>query len=617
MSILICNSLDIEVGGTLLLQNVSFRVERGEKIGLIGENGAGKTTLLKAIVGELPLAKGSLDRASTIGYLPQTPADDYATGTVFDVMLSEKKEILEMRDAISRLEVLMAESTNEKILEQYGNLIERYERSGGYALEAQIRRILSGLGLGEDYTKKVSELSGGQKTRLALSKLLLIQPELLILDEPTNHLDIDALEWLEKFLQSYPGSLIVVSHDRYFLDRVVNKILFIQDGNIKQYAGNYSAYELQRALEEKSLLREAQKINTKIALLEEYIRRHGAGIKAKQAKGREKQLQKIKPVPVPKAFKTLNLNFGTVNRSGNLVLDVRNVSVTYGKKVIFKNINFSIRRGERIALLGHNGVGKTSLLKAIIGKIPYSGTIVLGANVSVGYYSQEHEDIGIKDTVIDEIRYSSKLDEQQIRKLLARYGFRGDDVFKNLKTLSGGEKSRLALCKLFLTNGNLLLLDEPTYHLDIKTRDMLEEALLDYEGTVLVVSHDRYFLNKIINKVAILTANAVEIFEGDYTDYLEFKEQKNVNGQLEDKQNKDETFARIYQEKSKASRRKEKKLKNLEQEIAQVETALRELETELGSIYGNYEQVLILNDKYNELKIKYDDLLQEWLELAD
>mgnify|MGYP000897090595 CR=1 FL=1 len=617
MSILFCDNIDAEVAGTLILQDVSFRVEKGEKVGLIGENGAGKTTLLKAIVGEQPLVKGNIYRPLTIGYLSQTPADKYASGTVFDIMLSEKKEILEMRDAISCLETRMSETIDEKILEQYGNLIEKYERSGGYALEAQIRRILTGLGLGEDYTKNVSLLSGGQKTRLALCKLLLTQPDLLVLDEPTNHLDIDALEWLEKFLQNYPGSLLVVSHDRYFLDRVVNKILFIQEGKVKQYTGNYSAYELQRALEEKSLLREAQKINTKIALLEEYIRKHGAGIKAKQAKGREKQLQKIKPVPVPKTSKNLNLDFGTVNRSGSLVLEVRDLSVAYGKKVVFKNINLSIRRGERIALLGRNGVGKTSLLKAITGKIPYNGIIDLGANVSVGYYSQEHEDIGLKDTVIDEIRYSSKLDDQQIRNVLARYGFRGDDVFKNLKTLSGGEKSRLALCKLFLTHGNLLLLDEPTNHLDIRTRDMLEEALQDYEGTILVVSHDRYFLDRIVNKVAVLTASGLEMFEGDYTAYLEYKEQKNDAIQLKDNKNGDEAFAKVYQEKSKINKRKERKLKNLEQEIAKAETALRELEIELGSIHGNYERVLILNDKYNDLKIKYDGLLMEWLELAE
>jgi len=616
MSILFCNNLDIEVAGNLLLEDVSFRIERGEKIGLIGENGAGKTTLLKAIIGELSLAKGSIERPLTIGYLPQKPADSFENGTVFEIMLLEKKEILEMREAISRLEIQLSEATDEKTLIQYGNLRENYERSGGYALEAQIRRILTGLGLERDHSKNIAELSGGQKTRLALSKLLLTRPDLMVLDEPTNHLDVDALEWLEKFLESYPGSLIVVSHDRYFLDRVVNKILLIQNGKVKQYSGNYSAYELQRALEEKSLLRESQKINKKIASLEEYIRRHGAGIKAKQAKGRERQLKKITAVTGPKISKSINLNFGEVNRAGDLVLDVNDLSVAFGENIIFKNISFSIRRGERIALLGRNGVGKTSLLKAITGKIPYSGKIKLGANVSIGYYSQEHEDIGLKDKVIDEIRYSSQLDDPQIRSLLARYGFRGDDVFKSIKTLSGGEKSRLALCKLFLTRSNLLLLDEPTNHLDIKTRDMLEDAIQDYEGTVLVVSHDRYFLNRIINKVAVLTANSLEMFEGDYTAYLEFKEQ-NAESQLEDKQNKDEAFAKIYQEKSKANRRREKKLINLEQEIAKMETALKELEIELESLQGDYEQVLILNEKYNNLKAEYDDLLEEWIELAD
>lgn len=611
-----CNNLDIDVSGEKLLKNITFKLEPGEKAGLVGVNGSGKTTLLKAVIGEIPYGKGEIFCNASIGYLPQTPVKNVQQGSVFEIMLAEKKDILKLRTDLRYLEIKMSEQADERVFEQYSTLTEKYERSGGYALEAQIRKILSGLGLSEDYSKDLTVLSGGQKTRLALAKLLLRAPELLILDEPTNHLDIEALEWLEGYLGSYKGALIVVSHDRYFLDRIVNKILFIRDGKLKEYKGNFSEFELQRALEEKTAAREAEKINRKIASLEEYIRRYKAGIKAKQARGRERQLKKIQPVNVPSSKKPVSISFENSLRSGHKVLEINNLSVSFNWKKVFENVNLELRRGDKVALLGKNGVGKTTLLKAVLGRVPYEGQVSLGANVKIGYYSQEHEDVGLRGTVIDEIRYSSSLEDPQIRSILARFGFCGEDVFKPLSVLSGGEKSRIALCKLFLARGNLLLLDEPTNHLDVETREILEEALMDYDGTVLLVSHDRYFLDKVVNKVAFLTPKGLKIFEGDYTSYRD-KIQKENEETASSGSNKFVKLAKIYQEESKRIRRQERLIKQLEDEIMEKELKLKEIEAKMEEAANNYEAVLSLHEEYEKVRDELDKLMENWLEHVD
>lgn len=616
MSILFCKNLDIEIAGNKLLSNITFRLEHGQKAGLIGANGAGKTTLLGAIMGNISYQKGRIYRPEIIGYLPQTIINlQEDQETVLDSMLAERQDILEMRSNLRFLEIKMAQQADEKTVEQYGELREQYERSDGYALEAQVRRILSGLGLEKEQNKDTKHLSGGQKTRLALGKLLLKEPELLILDEPTNHLDIEALEWLENYLANYSGAVLVVCHDRYFLDSVAEEILFIKDGQLKQYPGNYSEFELQRTVEEKTLTREAERMNKKISALEEYIRRHGAGIKAKQARGRETQLKKLTPIIVSKTTKPLNLNLGSTLRTGDMVIDISDLSIEYYQKTIFENVNLQLCRGDRVALLGKNGVGKTSLLKAIIGKVPYKGTIRMGANVTPGYYSQEHEDIGLRDNVIDEIRYSSNLDDHQIRKLLARFGFRGEDVFKVLGILSGGEKSRLALCKLFLSQGNLLLLDEPTNHLDMDTRELLEEALQDYEGTILTVSHDRYFLNRTVNKIALLTSQGLKITEGDYSTYQEIIESLDFGEGYDTKIDGEIQAAKIHREETRNNRRREKKIKLIEERIASKEIILKDLERKLETISGNYEETLRLHNEYEKTKKELDNLIHEWVDI--
>jgi ATP-binding cassette subfamily F protein 3 len=617
MSILLCKNLEVEVAGSTLLNDVNLRLEKGEKAGLIGPNGAGKTTLIKVITGELSPAGGFVACQAEIGYLPQTTQDYDHRGTVFECLLKERNDILEMRQRLRTLEQKMSQTADNKVLDQYGILTEQYENSGGYALEAKIRRILTGLGLAGEQEEEAGNLSGGQKTRLALGKLLLREPELLILDEPTNHLDLEALEWLENYLSAYPGAVMVVSHDRYFLDQVVRKIMLVENSTVKCYSGNYSEFELQRAIEEKTLAREAEKINKKISALEEYIRRYKAGIKARQARGRETQLKKLTPLAEPRTRKSLNMYSQAESRSGDRVLDIKELSVAYGEKKVLENISLELRRGDRIALLGKNGVGKTTLLKSIMGEVPSQGEIKIGAKVKIAYYSQEHEGLGDRNDVqdiMDELRYSSNMDDAQIRNFLARFGFRGDDVFKPLQALSGGEKSRLALCKLFLARGNLLLLDEPTNHLDMETREVLEEALLNYDGTMVVVSHDRYFLNRIINKVAILTARGIRIMQGDYSTYrqiIEDEEVKNTARADEDK------AAQKYQLESKQNRRKERKIKQLEARIEEKESELKELEIKLNSLAGDYELALQWHEDIEKKGNELNELMEEWLALSD
>jgi len=614
MSMLVCKNADIEVAGEILLQDISFRLEKGDKAGMIGPNGAGKTTLLRAVLGEHPYDRGEITCTFSVGYLPQQVQADEAEGTVFEAMLEQRTDLLELREKLRSLELAMAGEAEEKTIEQYGSLTERYEHSGGYVLEANIRRILSGLGLEEEQSKPVHLLSGGQKTRLALGKLLLQEPQLLVLDEPTNHLDLEALEWLENYLAGYKGALLVVSHDRYFLDRIAGKIFLVKNKCLKSYRGNYTEYELQRVLEEKTQAREAERINKKIDGLEEYIRRYRAGIKARQARGRQKQLEGLNRIETARKDRSLKLKFGKQVRSGNLVLQVNDLSIKYGIKPVFEGVSLKVRRGDRIALLGKNGVGKTSLLKALTGAVSYEGVIKTGTNVTIGFFSQEHEDFGTENTVLDEIRYSSTLNDPQARSVLARFGFRGEDVFKPLAVLSGGEKSRLALCKLFLTGGNFLLLDEPTNHLDMETRAILEDALIEYEGTVLAVSHDRYFLDKIVNSIAVLTSQGLQMFPGDYTDYREYMEKESEKEKTDVSSTQP---ARVYREESRSSRRRERRLQLLEEKIKETEVLLKDIEQELHSSSGDYQEALRLHQEYERVNQELDELMAEWLSMND
>ncbi|AHF06566.1 ABC-F family ATP-binding cassette domain-containing protein [Desulfitobacterium metallireducens] len=619
MSILYCRNCGVDISGEPLFRQVTFGIEPGDKIGLVGPNGAGKTTLLRACLGELRLESGQVQITGTYGYLPQNPMLA-ETGTVWESMLEERSEIIQMREQLRTLEERMAEAPEEKVFEQYSTLTESYERSGGYALEAQIRKILSGLGLEKEIQTPVARLSGGQKTRLALSKLLLSGPELLVLDEPTNHLDMEALEWLESFLHGYAGAILVVSHDRYFLDHVAQKILHLESGSLKTYPGNYSEYELQRAVEETTLAREVEKLSKKISRLEEYIRRNKAGVNARQARGREIQLNKLKPIQTGKSSTEVHFNLQTGKRSGDKVLMLEKVGIRFSERTLFRDVDLDLRRGDRVALLGKNGVGKTSLLKAISRKVTYQGEIRLGANVQLGYYSQEHEDLHLKGTIIDEIRGDSALKDPEIRSLLARFGFTGEEVFKLVSVLSGGEKSRLELAKLFLAQGNLLLLDEPTNHLDTQMRDVLEEALADYEGTLFIVSHDRYFLDRVVNKIAHLTPSGLQVYEGDYSDYkAQVQEEVMEVSVTANARNSAMTLA-PGSERGIRDRELQKKLKrvqSLEKQIVEIEDQLQEIESKLAQTVSNYERAMELQQEYDTVKENLDSTMIEWLELSE
>ncbi|MDR3601522.1 MAG: ABC-F family ATP-binding cassette domain-containing protein [Desulfosporosinus sp.] len=613
MSVLFCRDCGIDISGEPLFRRVSFALEHGEKAALVGPNGAGKTTLIRACLGGLRLESGEVQILGSYGYLPQTPIVE-GEGSVFECVLQERADLLQMQEQLRELEEKMALTHSEKVMEQYAAMTELFERQGGYALEALVRRILAGLGLEAEMNSQITCLSGGQKTRLALCKLLLRSPELLILDEPTNHLDITALEWLEGYLRDYQGALLIVSHDRYFLDRTVSKVFCLENGSLKGYTGNYSEYELQRVLENITISREAERLANKIAKLEEYVRRNKAGVNSKQARGRESQLQKLKPIQVTKIDHGLAMSLGSGGRSGDRVLLMEDLSITYGARTLFSNVKLDLRRGDRVALLGKNGIGKTSILKAILHQTRFTGTIRLGANVKIAYYSQEHENLGNSGTVMDEIRGVSKLKDPEIRSLLARYGFRKDDVFKHVSVLSGGEKSRLALCKLFLEQGNLLLLDEPTNHLDVETRGVLEEALQEYDGTVLVVSHDRYFLDKVVYKIAELTTQGLLLYEGDYTGFKEYKQQEEMIVAPIERNSKP---SYQDQQETRSVAREKKRMKQLEIEIEDLERALQTLETDLALADTNYELAMKLHEECEKVKIRRDSVLEEWIAGSD
>ncbi len=618
MSVLACRDFGVDVSGEPLFRNVNFALEDHEKVGLVGPNGAGKTTLLRACLGEIPLEAGAIQVTRSYGYLPQTTNLE-ANGTVQESMLAERSDLLALWEDIRQLEEKMSTQTEklrqvpsqeEKLMEQYATLTERFESEGGYALEALIRRILAGLGLDKEMKTLVSNLSGGQKTRLALSKLLLRSPALLILDEPTNHLDIAAMEWLEGFLRDYDGTVMVVSHDRYFLDHTVSKILCLEKGILKTYSGNFSEYELQRSLEDKTLTREAERLAKKVARLEEFVRRNKAGVNSRQARGRETQLRKLAPLQVPKVEQNLKFTSHSSPRSGDRVLNIEDLKLSFGTRTLFHDVQVSLLRGDKLAILGKNGIGKTSLLRAILQRIPYEGTIRLGANVVMSYYSQEHEDLNTHLTVIDEIRGASDLKDPEIRSLLARYGFREEDVFKPVRALSGGEKSRLALCKLFLTPSNLLLLDEPTNHLDTETREVLEELLMEYKGTIVVVSHDRYFLDKVINKIGQLSPSGLTIYQGDYTDYLETRSQERTTPIVQNQLSK----AKVDREVARNYQRQQKRIQQIEAEIAELESTLKNLEIELSASATDYQKAVELHRACEEVKLRLEEAFEVWAE---
>ncbi|MFJ7979598.1 ABC-F family ATP-binding cassette domain-containing protein [Lysinibacillus xylanilyticus] len=538
--ILQLNGISKSYLGDPILSNITMKIERGDKIGLIGVNGAGKSTLLKIIAGDLPYDNGDIyiGKGIKIGYLRQDSGLKL-DNTIWTEMLEALPDLLEVEKGLRELEKKMSEPTFidnpkkiEKIMDRYAIKSEWFMQHGGYEMEAKINSILNGMGFGSiSQNTPINQLSGGQKTRLALAKILLEQPDLLMLDEPTNHLDLTTLNWLEAYLRSYQGSILVISHDRYFLDALVNGIYEIERAEARRYVGNYSKYveskEKARNLLEKKYVLQQQKISK----MEDYIQRNiTMATSSKSAKNKRKQLERIERIEKPqKDLKHTQMAFSMENNSHKEVLKVRELSISFTEECkqqpLLKNINFQLLRGDKVALIGPNGVGKSTLIKTLLKEIsPDSGVITWGNGVTVGYYDQEQSNLHPNNTILQEVwSMFPHIEEARVRTVLGNFLFTGEDVFKKISTLSGGERARVALSKLVLQKANVLFMDEPTNHLDLFSKEVLEHALLSYEGTFFFISHDRYFLNKLADKMVELTPTGTSIFEGNYDDYMKMK----------------------------------------------------------------------------------------------
>lgn len=615
-----------------ILSDINIQIQSKDRIGLVGVNGAGKSTLLKIISGDIIPDTGSVSfaKGSIIGFLAQDNALE-SNNTIWLEMNKVFSQLIEQENYIRTLEAKMSEdsilnnnSQYEKLMDEYSRIVDDFREKGGYSYQAKIRGVLHGLGFqGYDYyNQHIDILSGGQKTRLALAKLLLEEPDLLILDEPTNYLDIDTLTWLEGYLKSYSGAILIVSHDRYFLDAVVTNIYEISNTKVKKYVGNYSQYIEQKADQLVQDLNSFERQQAEINKLEEFINKNIARASTtKRAQSRRKALDKLERLEKPiTSQKSASFSFNADIQSGKNVLNVSNLTMLFSDKLLFENVSFDIKRDERIALIGPNGIGKSTLLKLIIGEelFPTNGTIKFGTNIIIGYYAQEQNKLSLNKKVIDELwdEYP-ELTEKEIRTLLGNFLFSAEDVFKNIKDLSGGEKARVSLAKLILKKPNFLILDEPTNHLDIFSREALESSLLEYTGTILFISHDRYFLNQISTRTLELTPEGVINYLGNYDYYLEKKAESEEITNINNINNDEKDSRNQYQEekqKIKLGRQLKRKIEALELEIEKLEDMINQLESEIASpaVFNDYQLSLFKNEELTKAKEKVDKLLEEW-----
>ena len=633
--VLSCNNISKEFVTGPVLKDVSFHINDNEKAAIVGINGAGKSTLLKIIINEMSADSGDvfLAKGAAIGYLAQHQNIDTEM-TIFDVMLEVKKDILELSDKMRDLEAKMKQAEGaalDAIYEDYSRATHEFELKNGYAYKSEITGILKGLGFDEeDFNRKVNTLSGGQKTRAYLARLLLSKPDIILLDEPTNHLDMKAIGWLETYLKNFNGAVLIVAHDRYFLDGVAEKIIELNNCKATTFLGNYTDYaNKKKALREaelKAYLNQQKEIAHQEAVIEK-LRSFNREKSIKRAESREKVLDKIERVNKPTEIDaSMKISLKPHKESGKDVLNVENLTKSFDE-VLFENISFEIKKGERVAIIGGNGTGKTTLLKIINGLLlPDSGKIKLGTNVEIGYYDQEHQVLNADKNLFDEISDDYPyLNNTEIRNVLASFLFTKDDVFKLVGSLSGGEKGRLSLAKLMLSEANFLLLDEPTNHLDITSKEILEDALNNYEGTVLYVSHDRYFINKTATRILDLTNKQLLNYIGNYDYYLEKKETMEAalltanaveNEQAEASINRQNW--QMQKEEQKELRKIQNELKKIEDEVANLEYANSKLEEELANpdIAANVGKLMELHKQKEANNERINELLERWEELS-
>ena len=635
MIILQGNKIERSFSGDVLFDNINIQVDEKDRIALVGRNGAGKSTLLKILVGEEAPTSGEINtkRDLSLSYLAQDSRFE-SENTIFDEMLHVFDDVRSMESRLRKMEMQMAELTGDafdKLMSDYDRLSEEFRVKSGFTYEAEIKAILNGFKFDESmWQMKISELSGGQNTRLALAKMLLEKPELLVLDEPTNHLDIETIAWLENYLVNYPGALIIVSHDRYFLDKVATVTLDLTKHSLDRYVGNYSKFmDLKAgklALEAKNYEKQAKEI----AKLEDFVQRNLVRASTtKRAQARRKQLEKMERLDKPSAGqKSANMTFHADKVSGNVVLTVTDAAIGYDDQILSEPINIDVKKFDAIAIVGPNGIGKSTLIKSIVGQIPFiKGTSTYGANVEVGYYDQTQSNLTRTNTVLDELWNDfSTTPEVEIRNRLGAFLFSGDDVKKSVSMLSGGERARLLLAKLSMQNNNFLILDEPTNHLDIDSKEVLEDALIDFDGTLLFVSHDRYFINRVATKVLEISEEGSTLYLGDYDYYLEKKAELEELARMKEEEAQEKTTVVVEKAPAndyQAQKANQKELRKLTRRITEIENQLEEIEAreeEINQVMlatNEASELIDLQKELDELTEQQETLMLEWEELSE
>ncbi|WP_177505837.1 ABC-F family ATP-binding cassette domain-containing protein [Anaerosinus sp.] len=628
MGILRVSQLNKAFGIEELFHDVSFEISGGDKIGFIGANGTGKSTLMRCLMGleEADSGQVVLATTDTIGYVEQEA--ELESWTLWEELSKAFEDVLAWQEEMKEIEERIAKEKDEvalaSLMKEYAHVVDKFERASGYDYESMIKRVATGLGFtAEDFKKNVNHFSGGQKTRICLAKALIRRPDFLFLDEPTNHLDIEMVEWLEDFLIGYSGGVLIISHDRFFLDRVANRIIELENKEVVAYTGNYSRFTELKAERRAALESAYQKQQVYITKTEEYIRRYKAGIKSKQARGREKQLNRLARIVLPPNSVGFNyFAFNPPSECAQRVAELEDVAAAYGSQEIFKHISMLIRNGDGIALVGPNGAGKTTLLKILVGEMEaINGKVKLGSRVKMGYFSQQHEGLNLENRLLDELIYEYDLTEEQARHYLGAFLFHGDDVYKIIGDLSGGEKSRLAFLKLMLTGANFLVLDEPTNHLDIPAKEAVEEALMAFPGTFITVSHDRYFLDKVTNGTFELAGGVLTEYNGNYSYYHDKKleaqkEAAELAREIEGRKPKQAIAAKLESKKGKprnlSGGKRIELMQKYEGEIAMLEMELKGIEFQLNTPenHTDAENSKKLAEEYqrveSELAEKYD-----------